>query len=171
MHRFSKKPTYILSGNSTVALAGKANTRVGVFYLNYAIKVNYWHPLWHNRGLILHKCFLSEKQRKQQKSKLHFSHFWLVHWREKTLVKRNFHHLGLKYLTRMKWVQLLRHWILWNQQYSSRAVHNKLFNKMWNVRMKGDLWEGQRSLADLINYRILKCLFTEVSSYKRSDVN
>lgn len=48
---------------------------------------------------------------------------------------------------------------------------NKLFNKMWKVRMKGDLWEGQRSLADLINYRILKCLFTEVSSYKRSDVN
>lgn len=54
---------------------------------------------------------------------------------------------------------------------SSCAAHNELFNKMWKVGMKGDLWEGQRSLADLINYRILKCLFTEVSSYKRSDVN
>lgn len=42
---------------------------------------------------------------------------------------------------------------------------------MEKVGMKGDLWEGQCSLADLINYCILKCLFTEVSSYKRSDVN
>lgn len=48
---------------------------------------------------------------------------------------------------------------------------NKLFNKTGKVRVKEDLWEGQRSLADLINYCILKCLFTEVSSYKRSDVN
>lgn len=44
-------------------------------------------------------------------------------------------------------------------------------NKMEKVGMKGDLWEGQCSLADLINYCILKCLFTEVCSYKRSDVN
>lgn len=51
------------------------------------------------------------------------------------------------------------------------TAHNKLLNKMGKVRMKGDWWEGQRSLADLINYCILKCLFTEVSSYKRSDVN
>lgn len=51
------------------------------------------------------------------------------------------------------------------------TAHNKLFNKMEKVGMKGDLWEGQCSLADLINYCILKCLFTEVSSYKRSDVN
>lgn len=42
---------------------------------------------------------------------------------------------------------------------------------MRKVRVKEDLWEGQSSLADLINYCILKCLFTEVSSYKRSDVN
>lgn len=54
---------------------------------------------------------------------------------------------------------------LYNTQY------NKLFNKMAKVRVKEDPWEGQRSLADLINYRILKCLFTEVNSYKRSDVN
>lgn len=51
------------------------------------------------------------------------------------------------------------------------TAHNKLFNKMEKVGMKGDLWEGQCSLADLINYCILNCLFTEVSSYKRSDVN
>lgn len=42
---------------------------------------------------------------------------------------------------------------------------------MGKVRVKEDLWEGQRSLADLINHCILKCLFTEVNSYKRSDVN
>lgn len=51
------------------------------------------------------------------------------------------------------------------------TAHNKLFNTTEKVGMKGDLWEGQCSLADLINYCILKCLFTEVSSYKRSDVN
>lgn len=49
--------------------------------------------------------------------------------------------------------------------------YNKLLNKIGKVRVKEDLWEGQSSLADLINYCILKCLFTEVSSYKRSDVN
>lgn len=51
------------------------------------------------------------------------------------------------------------------------TAHIKLLNKIEKVGMKGDLWEGQCSLADLINYCILKCLFTEVSSYTRSDVN
>lgn len=67
-------------------------------------------------------------------------------------------------LERCSWTKL---WIY----SSSHAAHNKLFNKMGKVRVKEDLWEGQSSLADLINYCILKCLFTEVSSYKRSDVN
>lgn len=58
------------------------------------------------------------------------------------------------------------------QSCEYHTVHNnKLFNKMGKVRLKEDLWEEQRSLADLINHQILKCLFTEVNSYKRSDVN
>lgn len=57
------------------------------------------------------------------------------------------------------------------KSYGFSSTAHKLFNKMEKVGLKGDLWEGQCSLADLINYCILKCLFTEVSSYKRSDVN
>lgn len=34
-----------------------------------------------------------------------------------------------------------------------------------------DQWEEGDGVADLINYCILKCLFTEMNSYKRSDVN
>lgn len=75
--------------------------------------------------------------------------------------------------------------LLWVESQALRDLHgqscknplclvvqyNKLLNKIGKVRVKEDLWEGQSSLADLINYCILKCLFTEVSSYKRSDVN
>lgn len=38
-------------------------------------------------------------------------------------------------------------------------------------KLKKDQWEEGDSMADLINYCILKCLFTVTNSYKRSDVN